>query len=116
MKFLSTLLCFVVFYSGGIAQDTWYTQTSGTTAPLTDICFINQDTGWISGWTGTILHTTNGGATWTDQGAPSTNAYFSVFFIDAQNGWACGYAGRVIHTSDGGLNWTIQTTPTEDDL
>jgi len=91
-------------------------QTSGTTAPLTDVCFVDQNTGWISGWTGTILHTDDGGANWVDQDAPPTNAYFSVYFTDDLNGWACGYAGRIIHTSDGGQTWEIQTSTTNDDL
>jgi photosystem II stability/assembly factor-like uncharacterized protein len=116
MKSTLTLICFFFLFANGQAQLTWYNQTSGVTVPLTDICFIDNETGWISGWTGTMLHTINSGETWTLQDIPSTNAYYSVHFTDAMNGWASGYSGRVVHTSDGGQNWEIQATTSQDEL
>jgi hypothetical protein len=99
-----------------LAQTQWHTQNSGTNSELTGVCFVDQNNGWISGWTGTILHTTDGGETWNPQTAPPTNAYNSVFFTDALNGWASGYAGIMIHTTDGGQNWISQSSNTNSDL
>lgn len=113
---LFTLITIVVFSSTGFSQITWYSQSSGTNRELTDVCFVDDNNGWISGWTETVLHTTDGGETWTPQTVPPNNAYYSIFFTDSQNGWASGYAGKIIHTTDGGQNWSSQSPPTNYDL
>jgi hypothetical protein len=68
---LFTTLVLVLINSVSYAQSGRYTQNSGTNRLLTDVYFIDQNTGW----TGTILHTTDGGANRTDHNAPPTNAY-----------------------------------------
>ena len=109
---LISILLFALFSFSVFAQSNWYTQNSGVNRELTDVSFIDENTGWISGWTGTILKTTDGGQTWNAlPNVPPTNAYFSVSFTDAMNGWASGYAGKIIHTSDGGQTWVDQTAP-----
>ncbi len=113
---LFTIIFAVVFLSTGFSQVSWYSEDSGTNRELTDVCFVDQNNGWISGWTETMLHTTDGGVTWTPQTIPPNNAYYSVFFTDLQNGWASGYAGKISHTSDGGETWVSQTSPTVSDL
>jgi photosystem II stability/assembly factor-like uncharacterized protein len=55
-------------------QNTWFEQNSGTNKFLTDMYFINSATGWIIGWTGTILKTNDGGETRTPQSPPPYNA------------------------------------------
>jgi photosystem II stability/assembly factor-like uncharacterized protein len=113
---LFTLITILVFSTSGYSQISWYSQNSGTNRELTDVCFVDDNNGWISGWTETMLHTTDGGQTWTSQTVPPNNAYYSVFFTDSQNGWASGYAGKIIHTTDGGQNWSSQSPPTNYDL
>ena len=93
----------------------WFEQNSGSNRELTDVCFVDQDNGWISGYTGTMLHTTDGGDTWNTQNIPPSNAYYSVFFTDLLNGWATGYDGRIVHTTDGGQTWVFQTAPVNTD-
>ncbi len=110
-RVITTMLSMMISF-WGIAQTTWYNQNSGTNKQLSDVCFIDQNNGWVCGWTGTMLHTTDGGATWIPQTVPPNNAYYSVSFTDANNGWACGYSGKIIHTSDGGENWALQNSPT----
>jgi photosystem II stability/assembly factor-like uncharacterized protein len=44
--------------NGGAA---WTAQDSGTTNWLSGVSFIDANTGWAVGGSGTILHTTNGG-------------------------------------------------------
>ena len=94
-----------------LSQPQWYEQESGGNRELTDVHFVDQNNGWISGWTQTMLHTTDGGATWNNQNIPPNNAYYSVFFTDLLNGWATGYAGKIVHTTDGGQTWFDQTAP-----
>jgi hypothetical protein len=55
---------------------------------------------------GTILATSDGGATWTAQNSGTTIRIFSVAFTDASHGWAVGWFGTILATSDGGANWT----------
>jgi photosystem II stability/assembly factor-like uncharacterized protein len=56
--------------------------------------FVDEDTGWVSGEAGTILHTRDGGATWSAQmgGDPqgSEAAIDDLFFLDRHTGWAVG--------------------------
>ncbi len=86
MKFLSVFIGLIIIVSISLGQTIWTTQNSGTNKFLTDVFFIDENNGWITGWTGTILHTTDGGANWVDQGAPPTNAYEGVHFVDNLNG------------------------------
>ena len=108
---ISILFTFFLFSSISLTQPLWYEQNSSGNRELTDVHFVDQNNGWISGWTETMLHTTDGGATWTNQNIPPNNAYYSVFFTDLLNGWATGYAGKIVHTTDGGETWTDQTAP-----
>ncbi|MEJ2196702.1 MAG: YCF48-related protein [Ignavibacteriaceae bacterium] len=108
---ISVLFSFFIFSSVSLTQPQWYEQNSGLNRELTDVCFVDQNNGWISGWTETMLHTTDGGATWTPQNILPNNAYYSVYFTDLLNGWATGYAGKIVHTTDGGETWVDQTAP-----
>jgi photosystem II stability/assembly factor-like uncharacterized protein len=70
---------------------------------------------------GTIVRTTDGGATWTVQSSGTTNNLFAVSFVDASTGWAVGASedyrsGIILHTTDGGLTWTPQASPTTNAL
>ena len=111
-KYIHLLIFFFLLYSSiSLTQPQWYEQNSGGNRELTDVHFVDHYNGWISGWTGTMLHTTDGGATWIPQNIPPSNAYYSVFFTDLLNGWATAYAGKIVHTTDGGQTWTEQTAP-----
>jgi photosystem II stability/assembly factor-like uncharacterized protein len=111
-----SLLVSVLLTSASIAQPQWHVQNSGSNRELTGVIFVDQNNGWISGWTGTMLHTTDGGENWSPQTIPPNNAYYNVYFTDLQNGWATGYSGKIIHTSDGGQNWVIQPSPVSMDF
>ncbi len=110
MKSLITFFSLIILSLPGFAQLTWQAQNSGVNRELTDVCFTGYNTGWISGWTGTILTTGDRGLDWTQQDPPPTNAYWTLDFTDDQNGWAAGYAGLIVHTTDGGDTWTIQSS------
>jgi photosystem II stability/assembly factor-like uncharacterized protein len=92
---------------------------------MTDMDFINADTGWVVGGEsmddsgtkeGVILHTTDGGITWENQ---LTKPYFfnSVDFVNETEGWAVGSQGIsmaegvIMHTINGGHTWTSQSNP-----
>lgn len=100
---------------GGVSLQDCFTNlpsTSNSSNSLLGMCFINENTGWISG--SNIDHknmykTTNGGENWVFQDNPVTQYEFAqlddVLFIDENRGWAGGYSGQIITTTNGGINW-----------
>ncbi len=110
---LTFLLLLMFFISAIYPQNVWNAQNSGVSNVLYEVQFVDENSGWICGHGGIILHTSNGGIDWESQSVPPANYYGSIFFIDDQNGWSAGYASRIIHTSDGGTNWSLQSTPTD---
>ncbi|MBM3242306.1 T9SS type A sorting domain-containing protein [Candidatus Poribacteria bacterium] len=93
------------------AQGTWEViAIPGVTANLSDVTFVSPTEGWIVGATGTILHTTDAGATWTAQTSGITTNLTRVTFVNALEGWAVGASGVILHTADGGTTWAAQTS------
>ena len=81
---------------------------------LFSVTFPTETDGWACGRFGTILHTSDGGATWRPQSSGTTFTLSSIyFFADSKNGWAVGKKGTILHTSDGGLTWTKQESPVD---
>ena len=103
------LLFLILFSSGNTinAQNcTWKWQNplpQGNT--LNSIRFINNNTGWAVGNTGTILKTTDAGTSWLRISSGTFNNLQSVFFVDSISGWVAGDNGTILRTTDGGLNW-----------
>lgn len=91
---------------------TWTAQTSGTLVHLSDVQFLDTRTGWVTGWSGTILHTTDGGATWIPQTSGVTNDLVAIHMVNARTGWIVGRDGTVLKTSNGGAAWTRQSSGT----
>ena len=75
---------------------------------LTDVYFVNEMKGWVSGAAGTILHTKDGGDTWTVQlgGDPQSPLpkVHDLRFIDETHGWAILEDKKLLRTTDG-ENW-----------
>src|SRR5258708_22366735 len=102
--------------SASLAQSGWCCQTplpQGTT--LRAVCFVDATTGTAVGDYGTILRTTDGGATWTLQTSGTTSIGLSgVSFVDANTGTAVGAPypvgsfATILRTTDGGATWTPQ--------
>jgi len=75
---------------------------------LTDVHFVSEQVGWVSGASGTLLKTTDGGDTWTvvlggdaaAKDAPIANLRFS----GETHGWAVKGTGKLLRTTDG-ANW-----------
>jgi photosystem II stability/assembly factor-like uncharacterized protein len=103
--------------------DTWFEQTISGTNGLWDICFTDDNNGWLVGeggsypnYYGLILKTTDGGATWFTQITGLTDLLNSIYFTDEYYGWAVGDNGIILATTDGGLNWITQVSETSNDL
>ncbi|MBN1890422.1 MAG: VCBS repeat-containing protein, partial [Thermoflexales bacterium] len=102
---------------GGVTWSQWTSETEGF---LHDADFVDEQTGWAVGTSGTILHTTDGGQTWNSQQTTTTLTLRDVEFIDAQTGWIAGddawrYEEQgsnhiILNTTDGGATWQTQHT------
>jgi hypothetical protein len=98
---------------------------AGEEDALTDIYFINANTGYIVGYNGKIFKTTNGGDNWIQEPQLTTNNLNSVFFISENRGWAVGDNGTILRywVDDTGIsdspallvqNVTISPNPTSE--
>jgi photosystem II stability/assembly factor-like uncharacterized protein len=96
----------------------WQPQTSGTTENLYSAYFINQNTGWVVGFNGKILFTSNGGLNWSSQTSGTAQTLFNVDFPSALNGFIIGSLNTFLKTTNGGLNWislgVVNMTSTND--
>lgn len=106
---LTTLLCFALVMN--VFAQTWTAQTSGVTTQLTCVSAINENVGWIGGYAGVVLRTTNGGVNWTNvSGSPiGTNDIYAICAIDANNCLVSSSptgATYVYRTTNGGTTWT----------
>jgi photosystem II stability/assembly factor-like uncharacterized protein len=73
---------------------------------------VDANTGTAVGDNGTILRTTDGGATWTRQTSGTTGILFGVSCVDANTCTVVGgmpLGAIILRTTDGGCTWTLQT-------
>jgi photosystem II stability/assembly factor-like uncharacterized protein len=103
------------------SQDFWSAISSPTTNTLNDCSFINSQTGWISGESGTIIRTTSGGKSWTVQNSGTSNNIEDMFFLNERLGWAIAFeinpdtneflGTEILTTTNGGNTWMNQMFP-----
>jgi len=98
---------FVLIFSVNVSfsQTGWVQQNSGTSNQLIDVCFISESTGWICGWYGTILKTTNSGVTWIPTYYSTPSGFQRIIFNSVSDGWIIGQKGIILHTTNGGDTW-----------
>ncbi len=78
---------------------------------LEEVVFADESNGWAVGFAGSLLRTTDSGATWTHQTYRTDSWFMDVTFLDATTGWSVGavgvvpYDGLIISTADGGATW-----------
>jgi photosystem II stability/assembly factor-like uncharacterized protein len=96
----------------------WSLQVSGVTASLRGVSVVSDRVAWASGARGTVLRTTDGGATWTRRPVPDS-AMLDFRDVDAVGEDVAyvlsigdGEASRIYKTTDGGATWTLQFTNT----
>ncbi|WP_287155871.1 YCF48-related protein [Candidatus Solincola tengchongensis] len=82
----------------------WYPQDSGTSVHLMAVEAVDETNAWITGYNGTILKTTDGGATWVAQNSGVTSELRSLSVVDASTAWAAG--DYLLRTTNGGATWS----------
>ncbi len=86
-------------------------QVSGTDQLLIAAHAVDSRVVWVSGTGGTVLRTTDGGATWTGGVVPGADTlqFRDVVAFDADTALALsignGAASRIVKTTDGGATW-----------
>ncbi len=87
-------------------------QNSGTSTNLLDVFFFDLNNGYAVGWNGTVLKTSDAGATWTasNSGINTAGNLTGVAFTSVNTGYITGLSGYLYETIDGGATWTVQST------
>lgn len=83
---------------------------------LNSVHFISSDTGFAVGHNGTILSTTDAGASWSVTFHSSQATLNCIHFLDEQLVLAGGTGGRLLRTTDLGSNWDDVSIPSGPDL
>jgi photosystem II stability/assembly factor-like uncharacterized protein len=91
----------------------WALKDTGTTSVrLRGLAAVDRHTAWVSGTQGTVLTTTDGGASWRNVSPPGAGdlQFRDIEAFDARRAVVLaigeGEASRVYRTDDGGATWT----------
>lgn len=109
MKF--KIAFFVLFFCsiGYAAEWVWqHPLPQGNT--LWKISFYNEWYGYAVGEYGTIMFTSNKGATWEIQYEGITDNLRDICVKDSVTAWIAGDNGTIIYTTNGGTTWIDQTS------
>ena len=84
---------------------------------LRSVYFLDQNRGWVAGSSGTLLRTTDGGATWKKLLPLTRDTLHDVYFADENVGWLIAERDMLklktndeprsylLKTEDGGFSW-----------
>lgn len=75
---------------------------------LNDSASLGPLTAVAVGDKGTIMRTTDGGASWDVSRGPTDADLWASCFPDSEHGWAVGEQGTILTTVDGGRSWNAQ--------
>jgi photosystem II stability/assembly factor-like uncharacterized protein len=94
----------------------WTPQTSGTAERLRAVSAVSETVAWASGNNGTVVRTSDGGATWTRVSPPGTDTldFRDIEAVDATTAYILSIGpadrSRILKTTDAGQTWTPQFT------
>ncbi len=93
------------------------TYNVGSSNTLNSIIFINSNTGFTCGNSGSVYKSIDGGLSWSvsNSGIPSIKLN-SISFTDASNGTVVGTNGSIYATNTGGSSWVLQASGTTNNL
>ncbi|GAA3772288.1 oxidoreductase [Streptomyces phyllanthi] len=86
--------------------------TGATDVRFRGLAAVSRGTAWLAGTKGTVLRTTDGGASWRNVSPPGAGElqFRDIEAFDARRAVVLaigeGEASRVFHTEDGGATWT----------
>ena len=87
-------------------------QVTPTTASLRGLSVVSSQIAWASGSAGTVLRTTDGGATWTKRSVPQADSlnFRSLQALSAEEAFvlSAGAPALLYHTINGGTTWQLR--------
>src|SRR5256714_15681322 len=110
-------LAFILFcFSSLSVFGQWSPVDSGTTTNLNGASLLDSGTGFVVADTGTILKSTDAGATWLPLTSGTTATLHGIYFFDPNEGVAVGDSGTILRTTDGGAAWQSIASGVGDNL
>jgi photosystem II stability/assembly factor-like uncharacterized protein len=109
MKKLPFLLFFLLLAVPAQAQWQWLNPLPEGNE-FYDAAFATTQNGWVVGGNGSLLRSTDGGATWSSQPSILRTTPFlglSIAFADDQTGVIAMNNGLMLRTTDGGNDWEL---------
>lgn len=92
----------------------WVKQTVNTTASFRGLSVVNEKVVWASGTGGTVIKSTDGGASWKVMSVPDGEKldFRDIEAFDANTAYILsignGDSSRIYKTTDGGESWKLQ--------
>lgn len=99
--------------NGGINWNKLFLDTNQIMFMVYDASFVNENTGYICGYSANIFKTTNGGNNWITlypYYLGVSMSYNAIQFLNEQTGYAVGRYGTSMKTTDGGATWNWMDT------
>src|SRR6476620_12542460 len=106
----------LIFFSSLSVFGQWSAANSGTTNNLNGAYLLDSGIAVVVGDAGTVLKSTDAGATWAPLLSGTTNILHAVYFFDGNQGVAVGDQGLILRTTDGGTMWQSVASGVEDAL
>jgi photosystem II stability/assembly factor-like uncharacterized protein len=118
-KFITLFLFAATFYCGSaVAQVGWTSMNTGSTRDLEGVFSVSQLQSIAVGGSGTIIGTTNGGASWISAPSGSSQRLRKVVVAGFTTPviWVVGDAGTLLFSTSGGYTWSSASSGTSADL
>jgi photosystem II stability/assembly factor-like uncharacterized protein len=100
--------------NGSVKQETTILKpiNCNSSAHFRGIQAVTDKLVWLSGTSGTVLRTEDGGKKWLDISVPDCQKldFRDIHALNKNTAWvmSSGNGVRIYHTSDGGVNWNLQ--------
>jgi photosystem II stability/assembly factor-like uncharacterized protein len=104
LLFTFTLIAAFIFQDAYSQGWSWQNPTVNGNN-LNSVQMVSGSTGYAAGNAGTIVKTTNNGASWTTMYTGTATHIYSISFVDINVGYAAGMGGLILKTIDGGNSW-----------
>ena len=99
--------------NGGVNWNKLFLDTNQIMLNVYDVSFVNENTGYICGYSSNIFKTTNGGNNWITlypYYLGVSMSYNAIQFLNEQIGYAVGRYGTSMKTTNGGATWNWMDT------
>ncbi|MBK8480087.1 MAG: PQQ-binding-like beta-propeller repeat protein [Proteobacteria bacterium] len=98
---------------GACSGTAWGAPSAAISASLQTVTFpLATTVGFAAGTNGTLLKSSDSGASWTALPSGTAATLRALAFLDAQTGLAAGDGGVLLKTTDGGLSWSTLSSGT----